>query len=479
MSKDIFGLVVLIKIYACSILVILGCIGSFVSLLVFVKAKNKLPKISERKYLIVFSISNIVFLILNWYIQILPSIFAFENFFEKYYIVNTNVYACKIMNYLTSTAKCFTILLTLTLTLDRAFASYFPLKSINLKQSHGSKSKHVIKLIAFVSFLLPIYVLINYELIEPRSDRDRDRDQRKSQITKVCSINSNNDFTHIMLTIMYMLFSMGIPFLIIIIANVAIMLKLRNYKIKVTRYCLNKEQKIQYDRLSLMSPSRKEPFNDPNFLVFKEFYIKANAKELEENTEARLECGNYSSASLHSPPQPSSSAFKPSSDVFFKIALNSECILLNKKDGSITFYSKSNNKFFNQIENLTTNNINSSVVNNNRKLSLTQEPSKIVKINYFNQKLHNTKMLVVLSTFFVIFNLPYLIQFYIALVPYFDQYNYDLNQIESINLQYKFHTYISIAEILYVSNYSLNGLLLFSSGKIFRLHLWRLLKCQN
>jgi hypothetical protein len=487
MRDDIFRLVVQIKIYACSILVILGCIGSFVSLLVFINAKNKLPKISERKYLITFSISNMLFLLLNWYILTLPSILVYyevnnESFFEKYYILNANIYACKIMNYLTSTARCFTILITLTLTLDRAFATYFPLKLINLKQANRSSSKYVIKLIALVSFLLPIYVLINYDLIEAPSDQ-RKSSESKSQDFKVCSINSINDSTHIMFTIMYMLFSMGIPFLIIIFTNLAIILKLRNYKIKVTRYCLNKEQKIQYDRLSLMSPTRKEPFNDPNFLVFNEFYIKANAKEFQENVEARADCGNnfrtsYSSGSLHSA-NPSASAIKTNSDIFLKIALNSECILLNKKDGSITFYSKSNKKVFNQIENLTTNNINSSVANNSRKLSLTQESNKIIKINYFNQKLHNTKMLVVLSTFFVIFNLPYLIQFYISLVPYYDQYNSDLSLKERIDLQYKFHTYLSIAEILYVSNYSLNGLLLFSSGKIFRIHLWRLLKCQN
>jgi hypothetical protein len=89
-------------------------------------------------------------------------------------------------------------------------------------------------------------------------------------------------------------------------------------------------------------------------------------------------------------------------------------------------------------------------------------------INRINQ-IHNTKVLTLVTTFYTLLNLPYFINvFYIYL---YHTHNLDYHDGLNSYIKYRYHTIMILSEILYVANYSINGLLLFAFGKIYRLYL--------
>lgn len=117
----------LINISACSILVMIGCVGGFFTLLVFWHAKDKPPKIGAQNYLTILIVTNSIFLILYWLINTAPLLITYfeldaNNFIN---IINLNNFTCKFINYLCPVTRCMSTLLALAFSLERTFATFF------------------------------------------------------------------------------------------------------------------------------------------------------------------------------------------------------------------------------------------------------------------------------------------------------------------------------------------------------------------
>ena len=96
----------LISIYASTLLVIIGCFGCFISLLVFWHSKHKRPKIRAKDYLTILTIINSIYLLVYWYnhtTQTMIDIYEFKKNDLVYIIFNfknSNSFICKIVNYI-------------------------------------------------------------------------------------------------------------------------------------------------------------------------------------------------------------------------------------------------------------------------------------------------------------------------------------------------------------------------------------------
>lgn len=81
-----------------------------------------------------------------------------------------------------------------------------------------------------------------------------------------------------------------------------------------------------------------------------------------------------------------------------------------------------------------------------------------------NQKFTNTKTLVLVSTVYIVLNVPNIFNLLIPLNPYLNFRN-DLKS--KLFIDSKITSFMLIADIFNVANYSINGLLFFMFGKVF------------
>jgi hypothetical protein len=66
-KQDSDGILDLVYIYVCSFFVVFGFISNFISFFVFLKASRRAPTIVTKNLLIVFTISNSLYLVIFWY----------------------------------------------------------------------------------------------------------------------------------------------------------------------------------------------------------------------------------------------------------------------------------------------------------------------------------------------------------------------------------------------------------------------------
>jgi len=130
--------------------------------------------------------------------------------------------------------------------------------------------------------------------------------------------------------------------------------------------------------------------------------------------------------------------------------------------------------------------------------TLTRRVSKETKrkgtfLNKIRKRNSNTNLLATVTTVYAFFNLPYIFNlFYIYVnldkfskIPHTPQAfsiasNFQTSVAFGSNtvelFKYRYYVVALFSEILYVANYSLNGLLLFAFGKIYQIHLKSLIK---
>ena len=183
-----------------------------------------------------------------------------------------------------------------------------------------------------------------------------------------------------------------------------------------------------------------------------------------------------------------------------KLVLKDSMIFLNRKSSSIPKFIKINNsdgtnnnshkESLNaplatiselnlcEIENdknsvlIEKNSINDYILKKQVLKDITNKGKYLIKIRNRNS---NTKLLVNITTFYAFFNLPYLFNLlYIFLNRSKFSKHMDSSMIDLF--KYRYHIVMLFSEILYVSTYSVNGLLLFGFGKIYRIHLKSLFK---
>ena len=111
--NDIFN------IYVSSLLVFIGIIGNLISIFVFVRSVRHSPKILTRNSLILLTLSNLMYLMLVWYYQVL------KRFYDRLYLVNSHVVVCKSVIYSINLAITLNALITVSIVQAFCFEVFF------------------------------------------------------------------------------------------------------------------------------------------------------------------------------------------------------------------------------------------------------------------------------------------------------------------------------------------------------------------
>jgi hypothetical protein len=244
-----------LNIYFCTALVIVGTFGNCLSFIVFIRAGKKAPRIITKNILILLTISNSVYLILFWYISVFPKlinhfkldlssnrnlnftktfnlslegtyvILAPKNtigrlFIEKLYLINSNLYVCKAMSYLISVSIFMNSSITVTFSLERALAINFPLKVRNIREKHRFLYKLAMAVIISYCFLFPIYHLYLSDMIK----------HGNNQFQKKCDIPLKYESLYFKFTMMFVIQTLAIPFILITISNISILAAIERNK---------------------------------------------------------------------------------------------------------------------------------------------------------------------------------------------------------------------------------------------------------
>lgn len=417
-SKDLVEVSILINIHVCTFLILTGCVGCLLSVLVFVNSIGKAPKIGAVNFLIALSTANFVFLVLHWFIntsQVLSDYYSFLHIIKTLTnFVNTNRLACKTANHLYNMVRCLSTFLTLTFSLERTFAIYYPFRMIKYKQSSNSV---IIVLLVVVSFLLSVHYFLSYDTIRTPGGE------------ALCTVHEVDQKLHTILNLIYFTVTFVIPYFFITVLNMALICKLngRGY-------------------------STSGSFKSSSSLLNDASQLKLSI----DNPEQFQTLSNY---------------------IQVKCACNNHCVLMGKN--SLKLFLLGQSKMFEfKFEK------KSKLLTIVRKSCATSSSLHNPKRNKINKKI-----LTVLTGLYVVTCLPYL-----ATLIYTHKINVQLNIYDNdkttttiktnddgayqsqLIYSYKFHVFISFAEIFYLSNHSISSLLFFSFGKIYRTHLFAFLR---
>ena len=252
--------ITLLNIYICSLFVLVGLVGNVVSFIVFVRAGRKAPRIMTKNLLILLTISNSIYLLLFWYYSILPKLIDsfkitaiadilaaanqtnenFTNlnsslpldttkpaylasfiqiFLKKVYFIDSNILICKLISYSISVSIFLNSAITVSFSLERALAINFPLKIRNLRENYRYLFKLIIIVVIFISFTFPVYNLFLTNLVEVNANGKMR-----------CDIPSRYESLYFNFTIVFVIKTLAIPFIIITLSNISILIAIKRNK---------------------------------------------------------------------------------------------------------------------------------------------------------------------------------------------------------------------------------------------------------
>jgi hypothetical protein len=134
LSRDI-DLATIINMYVSLFLLIVGLIGNFTALAVFVRARRHKTKIAHSGYMLSLTVTNTLYLLICFYYSTLSRIiFHFEldksqnNWLSMLYITNSDLTACRVVRFSKNFIRLLSNLITLMFSCERVIVIYFPLK---------------------------------------------------------------------------------------------------------------------------------------------------------------------------------------------------------------------------------------------------------------------------------------------------------------------------------------------------------------
>ena len=338
--------------------------------------------------------------------------YRYKCFFKLLNLINLNEYTCKTFNYFYTVSRSFSTFLTLYFSFERGFATFFPIKMMQLKPYFSQIYFGISFMLLFVILLISVPELFTYDLVEFYFGNSLNR-----TIVSLCDISYERIQLHETFRFYYVIITVIIPFFLITCVNIFIGIEL-------------KRRNSQVLRDSMIFSNRKSS-STPKFLK------RNNSGETNNPTHKETEALNAA-----------------------PIATISELNLsqIENEKNSINLTEKYS--------------INEYML---KKQVLKEMLSKDKYLNKIRNRNSNTKLLVNITTFYAFFNLPYLFNLlYIYLNRSKFSKHIDSSMIDLF--KYRYHIVVLFSEILYVANYSLNGLLLFAFGKIYRIHLKSLVR---
>lgn len=417
----LYEISMLINICACSFLVLIGFAGGFITLMVFWHAKGKPPKIGGQNYLTILTITNSLFLTFHWFINtshLIIDYFDIRNGQAIFYLLNLVNYSnltCKLMNFLSAAVRSMSTYLTLTFSLERTFATYFPFKMMHHKQNSNRIFKIVISMIISFSFFISVHDLVTYRLVKKQTDNDF-----------VCDVPEQLESIHVILKFIFITITLGFPFSLITLSNIAIVLRMnKKNDVSVNQfYSINIRNTKNLKKLFNKSFGEKS-VKSVNFsnIIIRKHKCSSLIKIDISNIDREKSCLKF---------------------------LNSHCIILNKRTGQVSLYK----------ELLKINEKARKLEISRQKKSQDDKIQKNFKVHCINQTFYKTKILIILTSFYVILNFPYFFIIVITFNPFVTITEQNLKRMESYD-RFRFHAILLLSEILYICNYSISGFLLF------------------
>lgn len=502
MFTNLFEISVKLNICLCSTFILIGCIGGLITMSVLWHAHGKLPKICAQNYLGLLTVANCLFLILHWYIntsQIIITYFKliqYKFLLQTLNLVNSSNFVCKSMNFAYVFCRCLSTYLTLTFSFERTIATYFPFKIVSYKQHSHFVFKIVFIGLIFFSFMVSIQSYQNYQLIKLKTNSNQIYDPKFFHLTEICDITEQHFSRHAKFTYAFILLMLLFPLILVLLLNISIFIRMNRKK--------NYLNVNQYFSINIQTTQRLK-----RFLSFKSDARCENTSEtkccsvrLEDDLLDRFNEVPELYETIESENQVSNVFLKKNQDFcLVKVDLNKEgkdktrfvpkphLVVLNKTNGQVSLYGEeSSNKknklskleFVRSEKNLPNESVNSGSIDRVASLNdiFPKKRTSLIrpkfKIHCINHKFYKTKILIVLTTIYVLSNFPYFLNVIVANEIYNFTSNYTYltkgYPVESY-LKYRYHSFLLLSEILYIFNYSVSGYILFSYGKIYRHHL--------
>jgi hypothetical protein len=583
----LYAIVALVNICACTLLVLFGFCSNALSLMVFWHSKHKTPKIGARDYLTILTIVNSLFLVIYWYNMTGPLILAYFDFRPDsltsrfFNLKDSYSVVCKLVNYSQQVTRCLSTLLTLAFTLERTLAIYFPFKLRHYKQNVNFLSMTILCCLVLFSVLISIDSFVFYEVLDQSTDNSTNLVPYLS-----CQIAYAHQATHNRITYFVAIFTLVIPFMLIIVSNVAIVLRLKRAKKTLhsgSSRGSTKSNIVLFSGKNNASLQTTTPVvslnqlgkNSPNLIASGKCELDTPAPRLfrpslnshmttslsylnlNETSLTGVSTATGNNLSIHESGMPSKGDFSSetlsslhnsefcSSCSFKSRIVPEKCTgasKANKKQAENTFTISRTNRIKRSSSNravhlviyksnrssagsasLTSKDVQQPCVklfevNSNEEPQIVTQSNRASCTSGFirgggssnttwtnkrqsslqrrfsmdnmslmrvksrseqdfvwhcaNKKMHSTKVLIILTSFYIILHIPHFIDIFLT-------HNIKLAEAhESIdgdnNTRFVYHMLMMVGGIFYLSNFSVSGLLMFASGKIYRRHLYGL-----
>lgn len=164
-----------LNMFTTLVLIVFGLAGNVCAFLVLVRSRKRSLRITGSSYLIILTLANVCFLLIQFYIGTYNRIIFYFgiDYKSSLQLLDSNEAFCKILPYLRYSTRFLNAAITACFSLERLFAVYNPLRTRSLR----IKCLFSFKLVIVVSFLLPSYSIFFTRLV-PVSDQADDMYER-------------------------------------------------------------------------------------------------------------------------------------------------------------------------------------------------------------------------------------------------------------------------------------------------------------
>lgn len=159
-----------INMYTTLFIIMFGFVGNLLALIILAYSRHKLPRIIGNNYLIMLTICNTLYLLIQFYVGTYNRMIYHFNmdYTATLQFLDTNIVFCKSMPYLKYVTRLMNTMLTVCFSIERLIAVYCPLQMRSLNE----KCKCLFKISIIISFTVPIYLLFLTELVPNRETQN-------------------------------------------------------------------------------------------------------------------------------------------------------------------------------------------------------------------------------------------------------------------------------------------------------------------